>query len=91
MPFQGYRGSNGKKGVPPHDTLLFNLKSDPGERVNLYGEMPEKVAEMVELMDAYLSSKGALPPSLVIGDPADHSTYQYLTEKYGPDFNRIEW
>ena len=43
LPFKGYRGSNGKKAVAPHDTLLFNLKSDPGERVNLYLEQPEKV------------------------------------------------
>ncbi len=91
LPFAGFRGTNGKKGVPPHDTLLFNLKSDPGERLNLYAERPEKVEEMVKLMDEYRDSKGELPPSLVIGDPADHSHYQYLTGKYGPDYNRIDW
>ena len=91
LPFRGFHGSNGKKGVLPHDTLLFNLKSDPGEQVNLYADQPEKVAEMVSFMDAYKESKGELPLSLVIGDPADHSHYRYLIGKYGPDYNRIEW
>ncbi|MGW8317016.1 MAG: sulfatase family protein, partial [Bacteroidales bacterium] len=91
LPFAGYHGSNGMKGVPPHDTLLFNLKSDPGEQDNLYADMPDKVAEMVSLMDTYLASKGALPPSLAIGDQADRSTYRYLIDKYGPDYNHIDW
>jgi arylsulfatase A-like enzyme len=91
LPFKGFHGSNGKKGVPPHDTLLFNLKDDPGEQHNLYPEMPEKAAEMAGLMDAYLQLKGTLPPSLVIGDPADHSHYEYLIEKYGADYNHIDW
>lgn len=91
LPYRGFRGSNGKKAVPPHDTLLFNLKSDPGETVNLYGERPEKVEEMVALMEAYRDSKGELPPSLVIGDPADHSHYDYLVDKYGENYNRVDW
>ena len=28
---------------------------------------------------------------LVLGVPADNSTYQYLIGKYGEDFNRVEW
>ena len=28
LPYRGFHGSNGKKAVAPHDTLLFNLKSD---------------------------------------------------------------
>jgi arylsulfatase A len=91
LPYEGYEGSNGKKAVPPHDTLLFNLKNDPGEQISLTAEMPEKVAGMVALMEAYRSSKGEMPPSLVIGDPADHSHYDYLTGKYGDDYNRRKW
>ena len=91
MPFKGYRGSNGKLGVPPHDTLLFNLKEDPGERNNLYSSMPEKVSEMLQLMEVYSASKGELPPPQQIGHGEDHAHYRFLTEKYGPNYNRIEW
>jgi arylsulfatase A-like enzyme len=91
LPYEGFRGANWKNAVAPHDTLLFNLKSDPGELNNLYAEMPEKAAEMADLMNTYLRTKGTLPPSLVIGDQADHTHYQYLTEKYGPDYNLVEW
>ena len=91
LPFKGYRGSNGKSAVPPHDTLLFNLKSDPGEKVNLYAEQHEKVEDMLTLMEDYKNSKGELPPSLVIGDGADHFHYEYLIGKYGGNYNRVEW
>jgi arylsulfatase A-like enzyme len=91
LPFKGYHGSNGKAAVLPHDTLLFNLKSDPGEQVNLLTEHPEKVAEMLSLMDAYRASKGTLPPSLDIGHQADHSMYTYLVGKYGENYNYVEW
>ena len=91
LPFRGYRGSNGKRAVPPHDTLLFNLKSDPGEKVNLYAEQPEKVVDMLALMEAYKNSKGELPPSLVLGNQADRSHFRYLIGKYGEDYNRVEW
>jgi arylsulfatase A-like enzyme len=91
LPFKGFRGADWKQAVAPHDTLLFNLKSDPGEQNNLCAEMPEKVAEMATLMEAYRASKGELPPSLVIGDQADHSHYDYLINKYGPDYNRADW
>jgi arylsulfatase A-like enzyme len=91
LPFAGFRGADWKQAVAPHDTLLFNLKSDPGEQHNLCAEMPEKVAEMATLMEAYRASKGELPPSLVIGDQADRSHYDYLINKYGPDYNRADW
>ena len=91
LPFEGFRGSTGKKGVPPHDTLLFNLKDDPGERVNLYAQNPGKVAEMVALMDAYRVSKGEFPESLVIGDAADHHFYRILAERHGEGYYRADW
>ena len=91
LPYKGFRGTNGKKAVAPHDTLLFNLKSDPGEKINLYAEQPEKVSEMVTGMDAYRQSKGELPPSLDIGLGADHAHNTYLVKKYGPDYNHVDW
>lgn len=91
LPYNGYHGSNGKAAVPPHDTLLFNLKSDPGEQVNLCEENPEMVREMLSLMEACKDSKGELPPSLVLGERADHAHYDYLIGKYGEDYNHVDW
>jgi len=91
LPFKGFHGANGKSAVPPHDTLLFNLKTDPGEQENLYFDQPEKVNEMLALMENYKNSKGELPPSLVIGVPADHSHYRYLIDKYGENYNHMDW
>ncbi len=91
LPFEGFHGADWKSGVAPHDTLLFNLKDDPGERVNLHAKDPSKVAEMVALMDAYKNSKGTLPPSLDIGVTADHFHYTYLIDKYGENYNYMEW
>ncbi|MDF1573587.1 MAG: sulfatase [Bacteroidales bacterium] len=91
LPYEGFSGGNWKKAVAPHDTLLFNLKSDPGEKRNLYHEQPEKVKELVALMNAYRDSKGTYAPSLDIGATSDQSHNTYLVEKYGPDFNRVDW
>jgi arylsulfatase A-like enzyme len=91
LPYEGYEGSRGKKGVPPHDTLLFNLKSDPGEESNLAKEEPEKLAEMLELMERYVSSKGGFPPSLPIGDMADHSFYDTLEKRHGTEYFKVVW
>jgi len=91
LPYEGFQGADWKNAVAPHDTLLFNLKSDPGEQVNLCKEDPGKVQEMLALMEAYKDSKGELPPSLIIGEQADHMHYEYLIEKYGEDYNHVEW
>jgi len=91
LPYKGFEGADWKSAVAPHDTLLFNLKSDPGERVNLCKENPEKVKEMLSLMESYKDSKGELPPSLVLGEQADNAHYDYLIEKYGEDYNHVDW
>ena len=69
--------------VPPHPISLFNLKDDPGERVNLAEEMPGKLEEMKAKMDSARAAMGELPPSLDIGLAQDHSHYEYLNEKHG--------
>jgi arylsulfatase A len=91
LPYEGFRGSPGKQGVAPHDTLLFNLKDDPGERVNLYSQNPGKVAEMVTQMNAFRATKGKFPESLVIGDEADHDFYRILAERHGEGYFRVDW
>jgi arylsulfatase A-like enzyme len=91
LPFKGYRGSRGKKAVPPHDTLLFDLRTDPGETENLYATRPEKVQEMMELMEAFVASKGEFPPSLSIGASADQEFYKELAERHGPGYWKADW
>ncbi len=91
LPFEGFHGTRGKIGVAPHDILLFNLKSDPGELVNLAGEEPEKLAEMKKLMEDFVASKGEFPPSLSIGAQADHDFYRILEERHGSDYYKVDW
>ncbi|MBY5951321.1 sulfatase [Algoriphagus marincola] len=80
-PFEGYEGSRGMKAVAAHDTLLFNLKTDPGETTNLAKENPEKLAQMMRAMDLAVKQLGPLPPSLVVRGPQDNSHYKYLDSK----------
>ncbi|WP_026947568.1 sulfatase family protein [Algoriphagus marincola] len=80
-PFEGYEGSRGMKAVDAHDTLLFNLKTDPGETTNLAKENPEKLAQMMRAMDLAVKQLGPLPPSLVVRGPQDNSHFKYLDSK----------
>lgn len=89
--FEGYPFLRWRKHVPPHPTLLINLKEDPGERNNLAEEYPEKLEQMLHEMDSMRAAMGELPPALVIKSNADNSHFQYLTEKYGKDFFMEIW
>ena len=80
LPYEGYPGSRGMKAVAAHDTLLFNLKTDPGELYNLYpterGRARGLIAEMKEEYDKLLPLPGQLP----IRGQADHSHYEHVRE-----------
>lgn len=80
-PFAGFAGTRGMKKVDAHDTLLFNLKNDPGETTNLARESPEKTAQMMRAMDLAVKKLGPLPPSLIVRGPQDNSHYEHLEEK----------
>ena len=67
--------------VTPHDILLFNLKSDPGEQINLANDEPEKLTEMLKLMENFAD----------IGDPADHEFYNILREGHGDDYFKADF
>ncbi len=82
LPYAGYEGSRGMKAVAPHDTLLFNLKNDPGEKTNLAGGNPEKLAQMMRAMDIAVKQLGPLPTSKVIRSPQDNSHFLYLEKKH---------
>ena len=81
MPFSGFEGAPWMSAVPAHDTLLFNLKSDPGERLNLFSEEEERVKTLTDEMKAAVDSLGKLPPSQIVRTPPDNSHYFYLREK----------
>lgn len=80
-PFGGFAGSRGMKKVEAHDTLLFNLKNDPGETTNLAKDNPEKTAQMMRAMDLAVKQLGPLPESKVVRMPQDNSHYEYLEKK----------
>jgi arylsulfatase A len=81
-PFEGYEGSVWMKAVKPHDTLLINLKSDPGEKENLHNEYNERTRSLFREMDIKYKELGELPPQIVIRKDADNSHYEYLREKH---------
>jgi len=80
LPYAGNRGIMGVKDVAPHDTLLFNLKRDAGERTNLARSHPEKVRELLAAMQSYQARLEPAPP-LVQGIPADKSHIQKYQER----------
>ena len=69
---------------------LFNLREDPGENINLADQYPGKLEEMLNRMDSAYRALGDLPPPLRMRSPADTWHYDYLTEKYGPEFYDYE-
>jgi arylsulfatase A len=87
-PYQGYEGSRGMKAVAAHDTLLFNLKNDPGETINLAKENPEKLSQMMRAMDLAVKQLGPLPQSKVVGTAQDNSHYEYLDKKHKGQGNK---
>ncbi len=80
-PYKGFQGTPSMRGVPAHDTLLFNLKNDPGETINLAKDNPEKLAQMMRAMDLAVQQLGPLSPSLVVRGPQDNSHFRHLEEK----------
>nr|WP_246146312.1 sulfatase [Rubripirellula lacrimiformis] len=47
-----------------HDFKLFHLKDDIGEQQNLASEFPDRVAQLDQLIDAFLSDTGAVLPAV---------------------------
>jgi arylsulfatase A len=76
LSFPGYAGSRGRKAVPAHDTLLFNLKKDMEEKHNLLREEPDRKNDLLEAMEVFRSDLGEVPPGLRTHVPADNSHYR---------------
>ena len=76
LPYPGNSFQRWRSAVPPHDTLLFDLASDPGERVNRFDAEPAKVRELLASKAAFEQSLGELPPLLKVREPADNTHYE---------------
>lgn len=81
VPFQGFESTIWNKGVAAHDSLLFNLKTDPSESTNLFGTTENGAALFIKQEQA-LSELGELPPPVVIHSLEDNSHYEYLSQKH---------
>ena len=81
IPFEGYSGSRYKQAVVAHDTLLFNLKQDPGERINLYPEQSDLAKKLLKEMHLTYKRLGELPASLSLRTSADESHFKYLDKQ----------
>jgi arylsulfatase A len=67
--------------VPATDTLLFNLKTDIGEKNNLLKSSPEKAKELLAALTAYKAKIGDTPAALVQRMPSDDSHIKKRAER----------
>jgi arylsulfatase A-like enzyme len=81
FPYAGNKGIMGVKDVAAHDTLLFNLKQDVGERQNLLKANPAKAKELLAALSTYKASMEPTPKSLMQRMPADESHKQKYLER----------
>ena len=72
-------GNKWKKAVASHDTLLFNLEDDPGEKINLYPSNKEFAKKLIHEMWMKHEEMGDLAPSLILKTPQDNSHFKHLT------------
>jgi arylsulfatase A len=72
---------NGITIVPAADTLLFNLKTDIGEKNNVLKSNPEKAKELLTALTAYKANIGKTPPALVQRMPSDDSHIKKRAER----------
>nr|WP_299342853.1 sulfatase [Allomuricauda sp.] len=80
-PYRGTRGSPWQKAVAAHDTLLFDLRKDPGETKNLYLEKKSFTRELFSKMEQAYQQLGPLPESLIVTTGKDNSHFEYLKGK----------
>ena len=78
LPYEGWPGSWYKSPIDSHDTLLFNLRKDPGEKNNIYDSNREMAKSLIDLMNVKYKEMGKLPESVVIRSDADESHLKKL-------------
>jgi len=73
--------------VEATDTLLFDLKADPGEHNSVLSTRRSKVKEILSAWTAFEKKLGATPEALVQRMPADNSHF-LKRAKRRPELNR---
>lgn len=80
-PYEGFDGADWKQAVAAHDSLLINLRSDPGEKINLHDSNRALSKVLFEEMLNQYEALGNLPPSLIVRTASDRSHLDYLNSK----------
>ena len=78
LPYEGWDGTWYKSQSKSHDTLLFNLKNDPGEKNNIYNDNKDLAINLLMDMNQKYQSMGELPESIIIRTDADESHLKEL-------------
>ena len=78
LPYEGWDGTWYKSQSKSHDTLLFNLKNDPGEKNNIYNDNKDLAINLLIDMNQKYQSMGQLPESIIIRTDADESHLKEL-------------
>jgi len=78
LPYEGWPGTWYKSPTDPHDTLLFNLREDPGEKNNIFESNKVLARNLANAMIKKYSDMGELPNSIVIRNDADESHLREL-------------
>jgi arylsulfatase A-like enzyme len=86
LPFAGTAGSKGQLRVAPHDTLLFNLRTDPGEQLDLSETQPQELDRLMAEMADFKQSLGPVAPRKNVRNNADESHYRYLEQKHSAGY-----
>jgi len=80
-PYEGYEDSYWKQTVKPHDTLLIDLDTDPGERHNKFFDSIALARSAFGNMETKYLGLGTLPASLVTRTEADNAHLILLNRK----------
>jgi arylsulfatase A-like enzyme len=81
LPYEGWPGTWYKSPIDAHDTLLFNLREDPGEKNNIFESNKVLARNLANSMIKKYNSMGKLPKSIVIRNDADESHLRELNIK----------
>jgi len=74
LPEKKRAGNYWVEDVPAHDTLLFNLRQDISEEIDLLSDYPEKAKELSAALSAFEETIKDAPPSLM--------TMEWRTESF---------
>ena len=78
LPFAGYSKTPSRLYSPPHDTLLFNLKLDPGETNNLILKHRKKAFELLLNLEEQLNEIKPFPKGLITTSKADKLHFKII-------------